>query len=144
MRALLLELRPATLEEKGLVPALDELVSTYATRLGIKVDADLVPVRMAPAAELAALRIAQEGLANAIKHAQATSIKLALHRNGSSAEIVVTDNGRGFEVSSNGATNGLGLRLMRERIEELGGSFMVQSDAGGGTVLRAILPGAAT
>jgi signal transduction histidine kinase len=144
MRALLLELRPATLEEKGLVPALDELVSTYATRLGIKVDADLVPVRMAPAAELAALRIAQEGLANAIKHAQATSIKLALHRNGSGAEIVVTDNGRGFEVSSNGATKGLGLRLMRERIEELGGSFTVQSDAGGGTVLRAILPGEAT
>jgi signal transduction histidine kinase len=144
MRALLLELRPATLEEKGLVPALDELVSTYATRLGIKVDADLEPVRMAPAAELAALRIAQEGLANAIKHAQATSIKLALHRNGSGAEIAVTDNGRGFEVSSNGASKGLGLRLMRERIEELGGSFMVQSDAGEGTVLRAILPGEAT
>ena len=144
MRALLLELRPTALEEKGLIPALDELVSTYATRLGIKVDAELEPVRMTPAAELAALRIAQEGLTNAIKPAQATNLKLALHRNGCGAEIAVTDNGRGFEVSSNGASKGLGLRLMRERIEELGGSLTVQSEAGGGTVLRAILPGEAT
>lgn len=141
MRALLLELRPTTLEEKGLVPALDELVSTYATRLGIKVDADLEAVRMAPAAELAALRIAQEGVANAIKHAQATSIKLALHRNGSGAEITVSDNGRGFDASSNGSGKGLGLRLMRERIEELGGSLIVRSNAGQGTVLTAFIPG---
>jgi signal transduction histidine kinase len=58
MRALLLELRPTTLEEKGLVPALEELVSTYATRLGIRVQADLEPAPMPPASELAALRIA--------------------------------------------------------------------------------------
>src|SRR5258708_2936775 len=51
MRALLLELRPSTLDEKGLVAALEELASNYATRLGIKVDADLEPVTMAPAAE---------------------------------------------------------------------------------------------
>lgn len=140
MRALLLELRPTTLEEKGLVPALEELVSTYAARLGIKIDADLHPVRMAPAAELAALRIAQEGLANAVKHAQAKTISLSLHPNGAGAQIAIKDDGRGFDSSMNGSGSGLGLRLMRERVEELGGSLVIGTAAGQGTVITATLP----
>lgn len=140
MRALLLELRPTTLEEKGLVPALEELVSTYTTRLGVKVQADLEPAPMRPAAELAALRIAQEGLANAIKHAQAKTIRLSLRRNGADAEITVADDGRGFDASVNGAAPGLGLRLMRERVEELGGSLTIDSRAEHGTVITASLP----
>src|SRR5260370_19132092 len=71
MRALLLELRPTTLDEKGLVPALEELASNYSTRLGVKVDAELEPVSLAPAAAVAALRIAQAGLANAFQHSPA-------------------------------------------------------------------------
>jgi len=140
MRALLLELRPTTLEEKGLVPALEELVSTYAVRLGINVEADLHPVRMNPAAELAALRIAQEGVANAVKHAQAKTIRLSLQGNGTGAEISVTDDGRGFDVSANGRSAGLGLRLMRERVEELGGTLSIASSPETGTVIKATLP----
>ena len=140
MRALLLELRPTTLDEKGLIPALEELVSTYATRLRIKVDAELEPVTMAPAAELAALRVAQEGLANAVKHAQATSIRLALHRNGAGAQIRVSDDGRGFEPDADSASPGLGLRLMRERVAELGGTLVISSRPAEGTVIEATLP----
>jgi signal transduction histidine kinase len=140
MRALLLELRPSTLEEKGLIPALEELVATYGERLGIRVDAAFEPVRMAPAAELAALRIAQEGVANASKHAKATTIKLDLRRQGTSALITVTDDGKGLDLGLNGAAQGLGLRLMRERVEELGGSLTIRSEAGGGTTVSATLP----
>ena len=140
MRALLLELRPTTLEEKGLVPALDELVSIYAERLGIKVDANLEPVAMAPAAELAALRIAQEGLANAVRHAQAGTIRLSLHGNGAGAQVIVADDGRGFDGPANGSGPGLGLRLMRERVEELGGTLSIDRAAEGGTVITATLP----
>ena len=138
MRALLLELRPSTLDEKGLVAALQELVTTYSARLGIKVSADLEPVAMAPAAELAALRIAQEGLANAIKHAHASTIRLAMHRRGDIAEITVSDDGQGFVPNGNGS--GLGLRLMRERVDELGGSLTIESREGSGTVVSATLP----
>ncbi len=138
MRALLLELRPSTLDEKGLVAALEELASNYATRLGIKVDADLEPVSLAPAAEVAALRIAQEGLANAIKHAHATTIRLGMHRRGDLAEITVSDDGRGFVPNGNG--QGLGLRLMRERVDELGGSLTIESREGEGTTVSAKLP----
>src|SRR5207245_8173517 len=56
MRALLLELRPTTLDEKGLVPALEELATTYSARLGIKVSADVEPVAMAPTAEMESQR----------------------------------------------------------------------------------------
>jgi signal transduction histidine kinase len=140
MRALLLELRPATLDEKGLVPALEELASNYSSRLGIKVDTDLEAVRMAPATELAALRIAQEGLANAVKHAQATSIKLGLHSRNGHADITVADDGKGFDPDAGGAVEGFGLRLMRERVEELGGSMSIDSGPGKGTVISASIP----
>src|SRR5258708_17655109 len=138
MRALLLELRPSTLDEKGLVAALEELASNYSTRLGIKVDADLEPVTMAPAAEVAALRIAQEGLANAVKHAHATTIRLGMHRRGDLAEITVSDDGQGFVPNGNG--QGLGLRLMREPGDELGGSLTIESREGEGTTVSAKLP----
>lgn len=140
MRALLLELRPTTLDEKGLVPALEELASTYSVRLGVKVDADLEPVSLAPAAEVAALRIAQEGLANAIKHAHATTIRLGMHSLGDSVEISVTDDGEGFVLNGKGAGQGLGLRLMRERVDELGGSLTIESREGVGTTVSATLP----
>src|SRR6202022_3791884 len=138
MRALLLELRPTTLDEKGLVPALEELASPYGTRLGVKVETDLEVVSLSPAAEVAALRIAQEGLANAIKHARATTIRLAMHRRGDIAEITVSDDGQGFVPNGNGS--GLGLRLMRERVDELGGSLTIESREGSGTVVSATLP----
>jgi signal transduction histidine kinase len=144
MRALLLELRPTTLDEKGLVPALEELASTYSARLGIKVDADLEIVSMTPAAELAVLRIAQEGLANAIKHARATTIRLAMHRRGDLAEITISDDGQGFVPNGRGGDQGLGLRLMRERVDELGGSLTIDSREGIGTTISANLPVAAT
>lgn len=138
MRALLMELRPTTLDEKGLVPALNELVSNYSARLGVKVESDLEDVSLAPAAEVAALRIAQEGLANAIKHAQATTIRLGMHRRGDHAEITVADDGKGFVANGNG--QGLGLRLMRERVDELGGSLAIESRLGEGTTIAAKLP----
>jgi signal transduction histidine kinase len=143
MRALLLELRPTTLDEKGLLPALQELASNYSTRLGIRVDAELEPVNMAPPAELAALRIAQEGLANAIKHAHANTIRLAVHRHGAFVEITVSDDGRGFNPNGKGGDHGLGLRMMRERVGELGGSLTIISGEGEGTTLSANLPVAA-
>ena len=142
MRALLLQLRPTTLDEKGLLPALEELASTYSARLGVTVDADLEPVSLAPAAEVAALRIAQEGLANAVKHAHATSIRLAMHPRDGMVEIAVTDDGQGFVPNGNGDTQGLGLRLMRERVDELGGSLTISSRIGEGTTVSATLPAA--
>jgi signal transduction histidine kinase len=141
MRALLLELRPTALEEKGLVPALADLCEAYEVRVGVQVRRELEPVPLDPAVEQAMFRIAQEGLSNAVRHSEADRVELLLRRSGEEAELTVADNGRGFD--SGASTHGLGLRLMAERVRELGGSLAIESGSGRGTRLRVLLPAGA-
>jgi len=141
MRALLLELRPTALEDKGLVPALADLCEAYEVRVGVQVRRELEPVPLGPAGEQAMFRIAQEGLSNAVRHSEANHIELLLRRRGQDAELTVSDNGRGFDRTA--STHGLGLRLMAERVRELGGSLAIDSGAGTGTKLRVLLPAGA-
>jgi signal transduction histidine kinase/type II secretory pathway pseudopilin PulG len=143
MRAMLLELRPAVLDERGLVPALRDLCAAYSERLGVSVEADLDSVEVAPPADHALLRIAQEGLANAVRHSEARRIRLRLVRDGDRAELTVADDGRGFDEQAQ-SPHGLGLRVMRERARELGGAVSVESNPGRGTELVAWLPSPAT
>jgi signal transduction histidine kinase len=138
MRALLLELRPTALEEKGLVPALADLCEAYEVRVGVQVQRELEPVPLGPAVERAIFRIAQEGLSNAVRHSEADRIELRLRHSDGEAELTVADNGRGFDRGA--STHGLGLRLMAERVRELGGSLAIDSGAGLGTRLRVLLP----
>jgi signal transduction histidine kinase len=140
MRALLMELRPAALDDRGLVPALEDLAAAYRARFGVDVETDLEAVSLTPAVELAALRIAQEGFANAVRHAQPKTIRLALRGADGRAELVIADDGQGFVPGTNGSVERLGLRLMRERVEELDGTLVVASRPGEGTVLSASLP----
>jgi signal transduction histidine kinase len=141
MRALLLELRPTALEEKGLVPALADLCEAYEVRVGVQVRRELEPMPLGPAVEQAMFRIAQEGLSNAVRHSEADRIELLLRRSGEEAELTVADNGRGFDREA--STHGLGLRLMAERVRELGGSLAIDSGGGRGTRLRVLLPAGA-
>ena len=140
MRALLLELRPASLEEKGLTAALEELASGYSARLGLTVNVDLENVSMPPAIELAMLRIAQEGLANASKHSRAAMISLTLRRLDDDIVLSVADDGRGFEPNRYGGSEGFGLKHMTDRAAELGGRVSVSSEAGKGTIVSAEFP----
>jgi NarL family two-component system sensor histidine kinase LiaS len=149
MRALLLELRPTELENLGLVGALRKLADIYSARLGITVTTDLRPVPVSVKTEHALLRIAQESLANAARHAGASLVSLTLTGRGSTALLTVTDNGKGF-VAPAGADiqpnadgndgNGLGLRIMRERAEELAGTFELSSGPGQGTRIAVAVP----
>ena len=140
MRALLLELRPALLDERGLVPALEDLCTAYQERLGVTVEARLQPLELKPPGDHAVLRVAQEGIANAVRHADARHIRLRLARRGDRTELVVTDDGRGFDAERPEGAHGLGLRVMRERMRELGGSLTISSRPGRGTRLVASLP----
>jgi signal transduction histidine kinase len=140
MRALLLELRPTALEEKGLLPALADLCEAYEVRVGVEVRRELEPVPVGPAVEQAIFRIAQEGLSNAVRHSEADRIEVRLRQHGAEAELTVVDNGRGFNREE--STHGLGLRLLAERVRELGGSLAIDSGSGRGTSLRVLLPAA--
>jgi signal transduction histidine kinase len=138
MRALLLELRPSALEKQGLAPALEELCDTYQARVGITVRREISIVRLGAASEQALFRVAQEGLANAARHSDAGQVELSLREMGDRVELELNDDGRGFDAEQN--RHGMGLTLMAERVEELGGSLEVESSRGRGTRVLAALP----
>jgi two-component system, NarL family, sensor histidine kinase LiaS len=140
MRALLLESRPMDLENGGLSGALQKLAHVYSTRLGIEVTTDLSPARLDVNAEHALLRIAQEALTNAARHSDATHISLSLKNLVNLITLTVTDNGGGFDADAGTERYGLGLRIMRERAEELHGAFVLKTTPGHGTSITATLP----
>jgi signal transduction histidine kinase len=80
---------------------------------------------------------AQEGLSNAVRHSEAEEIEVRLRRQGADAELTVADDGRGF-VRDGADGHGLGLKLMRERVRELGGTLAIDSRPGRGTALRVL------
>ncbi|MFC6079909.1 sensor histidine kinase [Sphaerisporangium aureirubrum] len=140
MQALLLELRPVALEDAGLIPALEELCRAYESRLGITVRTALEEVCLPPAAEHALLRLTQEALGNAVKHGAPGTVDVRLHGTPGEVRLRIADDGRGFDPSHPPPSHGMGLRLMRERVEELGGVFSVTSGPAGGTVVTASVP----
>ena len=140
MRALLLEMRPPQLEGLTLAEALETLAEAYTSRLGIAVTTSIVPVALNATAEQTLLRIAQEALSNAARHANASLIALSLAPLERTVCLVVTDNGRGMELDESSTMHGLGLRLMQERVQELLGTFVLESTPGQGTRLEIRVP----
>ena len=140
MRALLLEMRPAHLEQLGLAEALNDLATTYSERLDISVTTAITTVSLQPEAEHALLRITQEALSNAVRHAHATRIALSLTPIEWGITLLISDNGDGFLVDEHQKQHGLGLRLMQERIRELHGTFTLHTAPGQGTEITVYLP----
>ena len=138
IRTLVHDLRPPTLDELGLAGSVGELAARFATpQRTVSVHADELPALPA-AVDLAAYRIVAESLANAAKHSCATSVWITLSCSPSALGVRICDNGVGPGTA---AAAGIGLRSMRERAEELGGSCAVVSgDVGSGTTVIATLP----
>lgn len=140
MRALLLEMRPPQLEGLTLAEALEALADAYTSRLGIAVTAAVSPVALRATTEQTFLRIAQEALSNAARHANATLITLSLAQKEQMVTLTVTDNGQGMSPDESGTSHGLGLRLMQERVQELQGSFLLDTAPGQGTRIEVCVP----
>jgi signal transduction histidine kinase len=145
VRTLSFELRPALLDDLGLVVAVSSYAKRQAAKAGFELDLDLgaitLPIRKE--VETACFRILQEALTNVVRHARARRIRVALHEADGVLDLTVRDDGAGFALDARergGATHGLGLLGMRERAQNVGGVFHVQSSRGGGTLVRARLP----
>ena len=135
MRALIFELRPAELESDGLVPTLQKHVDVRrrVTRKEIDLREDGYE-RQPPAVEKELFRIAQEALNNAIKHSQAGRIEIELTLREGRLKLVVSDNGVGFDPSDQQIrARRLGITAMKERAEQIGGEFRIESTVGRGT-----------
>ncbi len=144
MRTLIFELRPANLEEEGLVPVLKKHAALVKERNSIEVEFHAEGQQRWPfPLEKALYRIAQEALTNVVKHAQATQATITLKAEDGHVRLTVDDNGRGLPAAREGGTthSTLGLTSMRERAEQLGGTFAIGPRPDGpGTRVSVTLP----
>ncbi len=109
-----------------------------STTAEVEIEGDL---QLRSEVQLQIVRIIQEALTNVRKHAHATRVSIRLHRTDESVEIRVVDNGRGFSpVEPSEGEDGFGLSVMRERAEEIGGMFELETAPGRGTSVRVVLP----
>ena len=144
MNALLLQLRPAPLENVGLIEALREQCEALGYRTGATVNshfAVLPPVEQFPLGTQEALfRIAQEAFSNIARHARATQVELQLSclEDQTQVQLVLSDNGQGFDLAT--TPKGMGLQNMVERAQLKGGKMELESQPGAGTRLVACLP----
>jgi signal transduction histidine kinase len=141
IRDLTLDLRPATLDDFGIVEAIRSHLAAVSLRTGLalRLDADPGIGRLLPELETACFRVAQEAVANAVRHAQAREVRVRLRHAGRKLTLTVADDGRGFDLAA-AAGPGFGIPLMRERAALAGGRLRVLSNPGEGTVVRMILP----
>lgn len=139
LRSILAAIHPTIAEDVGLLASLRTLADQMQSQYGLDVVLDL-PRQADPGIEatLAAYRIAQESLTNVAKHSDGARAVLSVRRNEGGLLMTIEDHGRGLD----GATDGLGMWLMRERAARVGGSIEV-SDTGHGVRVAVHFPDAA-
>ncbi|MFF0451026.1 GAF domain-containing sensor histidine kinase [Streptomyces sp. NPDC004609] len=144
LRAAVVELRPAALDEDGLINTLRTQIQVLDRAHSARVTFDTSGTKALPAAqEEALLRVAQEALHNALRHSGADRVDVVLARWGPGGAILsVTDNGKGFDPRTvRRAGRHLGLVSMRDRASGVGGKLKVQSSPGKGTTIEMEVPG---
>ncbi len=140
LTGLIHELRPVSLQGRGLSEALREYVVEWSQRAGIPIRYRLQGARpLSLEVEQALYRVAQEALANVSRHSAASRVEIALDYGPEAVALRVADNGRGFDLAAVEG-RGLGLTSMRERTAALGGVLQVQSAVGQGTRIVVQVP----
>ena len=139
------ELRPAVLDDLGLIPALHSFLKNFTTRTGVRTrltafagveDLDI-------AKRTALFRVAQEALTNVARHAHASRVEVSIQKLPDCISLTIKDDGKAFSVERALRSNGgkhLGLLGMRERLEMVGGRFHVESVPDKGTTIAAQVP----
>jgi PAS domain S-box-containing protein len=142
VQRLVTQLRPALLDDLGLVAAIEWQCQDFQKRTGIPctcvTSAD--DIAMEPERARALFRICQEALTNTARHAQATAVTVKLESRNGSLQLTVADNGLGIPDMKVSDRRSLGLIGMRERVALLGGEITIQGHPEKGTIITACLP----
>ncbi|MDR7317766.1 sensor histidine kinase [Brevibacillus nitrificans] len=140
MRALLLHLRPATLQNKTLKEAILELLDELTRKNNMEITWEIEAVVGLPSGiEDHLFRILQESLSNTLRHAKASQIAVKLFTLQDQVRLRVTDDGVGFDPEGEKLTS-YGLRSIQERVTEVGGSMEIYSAIGKGTQIEVRIP----
>lgn len=142
LRALLVELRPTSLVQRGLAEALTAYCAEWQAAHNIPVECSLMLTgrHLPSTVEDTLYRIMQEALSNVAKHALAESVHVSLLEGQRQIRLSVSDNGSGFDPTAANGSGRFGLRTMRERSAAVGGSLTLESEPGRGTTVQVVLP----
>ncbi len=146
-RRIQMNLRPSILDDLGILATIRWFCRQYEATYSkirisqiLKIEEHEVP----DALKTVIFRVLQEGLNNIAKHSMAEVVLLSLLKTDQAVNLIIQDNGHGFDVarlqSLDGTAAGLGLKNMRERAELSGGSLVIESTEGKGTIIRASWP----
>lgn len=146
MRRLLIDLHPPTLDDDGLVSAIDVYLGEVLEPLGLGCSLlDTVDEEPAPGTASLAYRLAAEALWNVAKHAKATKVVVVVTIEAGTVEIIITDDGVGFDTAKAARRRAghMGISACRELANRASGTWGVESDQTVGTTVRIWLPGPA-
>jgi two-component system sensor histidine kinase DegS len=135
VRDFIFELRPMMLDDLGLTPTVKRYVDAIKDHPGMEIQVIITGMerRFEPYVEVMLFRAIQELVTNSVKHSQASIVKLYIDISDAFVKVTVDDNGRGFDVSTLEERGRMGIRIIKDRVEKLGGFLQIDSIAGKGT-----------
>ncbi len=142
VRNFIFELRPMMLDDLGLVPTLRKYSEAFKEQSNLEVSINVTGAerRLESYLEVMIFRATQELLGNVSRHSQATTVKIQVDLGADLVRVNVNDNGKGFDPEILKDSSNLGLKLIRERAEMLGGSFEIDSSVGAGSRISFSVP----
>jgi two-component system sensor histidine kinase DegS len=142
VRDFIFELRPMMLDDLGLVPTLKRYVDAWKdqSNLEARLMVSGKERRLETYEEVMVFRAIQELLNNASRHSSASAVKIQIDLGENEIKIVVDDDGKGFDADHLDEKSGMGLKLIRDRVEMLGGNMEIDSISGQGTRVSFVIP----
>jgi PAS domain S-box-containing protein len=142
IRRILNELRPAVLDEHGLLDAIAWHNKQFMESTGIAIElvADTNEIKIKEQIATCVFRVYQEALTNIVRHAQANKVVTSIRMTDKNIIVSIEDNGKGFDAFVEQPVGSFGILGMRERVRALGGSFTLTANIGTGTKINISLP----
>lgn len=142
VRDFIFELRPMMLDDLGLFPTVERYVAAYREQTSVDISLALTGAerRLESFLEVMIFRAIQELLSTAVNRSQASQVRVQVDSGNSFVRVVVEDNGSGFEMDTLEEEPGMGINLIRERVEMVGGQFSLESQPGQGTYVSFQVP----
>jgi two-component system sensor histidine kinase DegS len=144
VRDFIFELRPMMLDDLGLAPTVKRYIDALKDQAGIEFHLSISGTdrRLEPYLEVMVFRAIQELTHNAIRHSQASQVNIQLDLDDNNIKVNIDDNGKGFDQSTLDDRHNMGLKIIRERVEMLGGTFNLDTAEGKGTRITFQVPAA--
>lgn len=142
VRDFIFELRPMMLDDLGLAPTVRRYVDAMRSIPGTSIQLTLTGMerRLEPYLEVMVFRAIQELLGNSVRHSQASEVRLKMDMGDNAVKVMIDDNGKGFDPEILKERTNMGIKVIRDRVEMIGGEFQLDTRIGEGTRISFTIP----